>query len=292
MLIVHCSFLILTSCVPQPPNHLTTQPPNHPTTLPTPTLLGTVAPPTRIQPSATPQPDSCIFRTDPATEIGVYRFDWDNATFTIETKLGPIIIDGPRTLTPGPRRLILLHNADIPPSFGVAINFDVGGVLIHDLSTGTQETRDAGGTTLIQTLADPVGDANGLPPYLDITRVERNFGYYPNSTVRVFLAGVRDAPQIWTFQSMAVSLDGQTYTRQSFADGRVNLTVADSQGRVKDWPGPVSIERNIVAFSLQTGVDEAVSAATFTSGGDGDTAGPYPKAAMQKVWEAVKEFCP
>jgi len=110
--------------------------------------------------------------------------------------------------------------------------------------------------------------------------------------VRVYLAGVRDAPQIWTYQSVAVFLGGETYTRQSFSDGRIALTVADTQGRVKDWPGPVTVEGNVVSFALQTGVDQAVSASTFTSGGSGDTVRPYPVENMQSVWDAAKQFCP
>ncbi len=289
LVICHLSFAILisASCATSP-----AATPTFTTIIPTPTLLGTANPPTRVPPTAAPQPGTCIFRTDPTTEIGVYRFQWDNATFALDTKLGPVIIDGPRTLTPGSRQLILLHNADLAPSFGVALNFDAGGSLVYDPASGVQETRDAGGTVIIQNMTDPVGDANGLPAYLDITRVERTFGYYPNSTVRVYLAGVRDAPQIWTYQSVAVFLGGETYTRQSFSDGRIALTVTDTQGRVKDWPGPVTVEINVVAFALQTGVEEAVSASTFTSGGDGDTVGPYPVENMQSVWDAAKQFCP
>ncbi len=282
------SLFILTSCAASSPDTSTTQPPNHPT----PTLLGTANPPTRVPSTATPRPDSCIFRTDRTTEFGLYRFEWDNATFTLDTKIGLVIIDGPRTLTPGPRQLVLIHNADLPPSFGVAINFDVGGSLIYDPASGVQETRDAGGSVTIQNMTDPVGDANGLPAYLDITRVERTFGYYPNSTVRVYLAGVRDAPQIWTYQSITITVGGETYTRQSYSDGSIVLTVTDSQGRVRDWPGPVTVEGNVVSFALQTGVDQAVSASTFTSGGNGDTVGPYPVENMQSVWDAAKQFCP
>jgi len=260
--------------------------------LPTPTLLGTVTPPTLGAPTVTPQPNACFFRTDAHTEIGVYRFDWQNFTFTLETEIGEVIIDGPRTLPPGPRQLILAHNTDLPPSFGLAINFDMGGTLIYDPAVGLQETRDAGGTVLIQNMTDPLGDARGLPDYLDIVRVERSFGYYPTSTVRVYLAGVRKTPQIWTFQNVTVSMGKETFTRQSMADGKINLTVADAQGRVKEWPGPATMDGNVVAFDLQTGVDQAASAATSTSGGEGDVAGPYPLAQMQTLWEAAEKFCP
>jgi hypothetical protein len=235
---------------------------------------------------------ACLFRTDAKTEIGLYRFDWQNFTFTIDTKIGPVIIDGPRTLTPGPRQLILIHNLQLPPSFGVGINFEAGGTLIYDPANGAQEIRDAGGSVSSQSTNDPLGDANGLPAYLDIVRVERAFGYYPTSTVRVYLADVRAAPQIWTFQSVMVTLGGDTFTRQSFADGKIVLAAVDSRGRAIDWPGPATIEDNVVTFSLQTGVDQPVGAATATSGGDGDNAGPFPVEAMKTVWEAARKFCP
>jgi hypothetical protein len=49
---------------------------------------------------------------------------------------------------------------------------------------------------------------------------------------------------------------------------------------------------NVVIFALQTGVGEAVGAFTATSGGAGDTVGPYPLADMQAAWDAAKKSCP
>lgn len=286
------SLLLLTliACAITPtPDHTITGPPLNKAT---PTLLGTVNPPTHLAPTATLRPSTCFFRTDTQTEIGVYRFDWQNYTFTLNAKIGDVIIDGPRTLTPGPRQLILVHNQELPPAFGLAISFDVGGALIYDPATGVQEIRDAGGSITAYSMTDPLGDAQGLPDYLDIVRIERSFGYYPNNTVGVYLAGVRTTPQIWTFQNIAVSVGKETYTRQSFADGKIKLTVTDSQGRVKEWPGPATMDGNVAAFNLQTGVDQTVSATTSTSGGEGDFAGPYPVDRMQTLWEAAKKFCP
>ncbi len=284
----HCSLFILslfvvTSCSPTP------QPLSAPAT--TPPLLGTVNSPTRTPAASTPSPGTCLFRTDATTEIGLYRFDWQNFTFTVDTKIGPVIIDGPRTLTPGPRQLILVHNLQLPASFGVIVNFDAGGTLVYDPANGAQEIRDAGGSVIAQSLSDPLGDAKGLPAYLDIVRIERAFGYYPTSTVRVYLGGVRAASQIWTFQSMMVTLGGDMFTRQSFADGKIVLAAVDSRGRAIDWPGPATAEDNVVTFSLQTGVDQPVAAATATSGGDGDIVGPFPIEEMKTIWETAKKFC-
>ena len=280
------SFVSCTSETRTPPAELQASP------APTATLLGTVHPLTRTPPTATPAPDTCLFRTDASTEIGLYRFDWQNFTFIIDTKIGPVIIDGPRTLTPGPRQLILIHNLQLPSSFGITVNFEAGGTLVYDPANGAQEIRDAGGSVTSQSLSDPLGDANGLPAYLDIVRVERAFGYYPTSTVRVYLGGVRTASQIWTFQSVMVTLGGDTFTRQSFADGKIVLSAVDSRGRGIDWPGPATVEDNAVTFALQTGVDQPVGAATATSGGGGDSAGPYPIKEMKTIWETAKKFCP
>ncbi len=49
---------------------------------------------------------------------------------------------------------------------------------------------------------------------------------------------------------------------------------------------------NVLSFALQTGVGEAVGAFTATSGGAGDTVGPYPLAAMQAAWDAARKPCP
>ncbi len=286
LILLHLFLFLLIACTAVPtPAPVTDR-------LATPTLLGTVSAVTRLPPTLTPQPPTCIFRTGPDTEFGLYRFTWDNATFTLDTKLGPLIVDGPRTLTPGPRQLLLFHNVTSSPAAGFAINFDVGGTLLWDPAHGAQEVRDAGGTAFIQTLTDPTGDANGLPPYLDIIRLERTFGYYPNSIVRVYLAGVRTAPQIWTFQSIGLTLGGSTFTRQSFADGRIAHTQTDGKGPPTNWPGPVTVADNVVSFALQTGVGDAVGAFTATSGGAGDTVGPYPLADMQAAWDAAKKSCP
>lgn len=267
-------------------------PPTPSTPAATPTLLGTVVKPASPSPTGSPRPEACIFRPSPTTEIGLYRFNWEDATLTLDTKLGPVIVDGPRTLNPGPRRLILAYNADLTTSLSVVINFDVGGSLIYDLAGSAQEVRDAGGSVLIQNLADPIGDTKGLPAYLDIARIERTFGYYPNSLVRVYLGGVRSGPQIWTFQNVTVSVGGEAYTYQSSFDDKTVLSVTDSRGRTKEWPGPVTVEENSVTFALQTGWSESVSASTSTSGGEVDTAGPFPVKTMQQIWDATLRACP
>jgi hypothetical protein len=258
----------------------------------TPTLLGTVAGPAAASPSHTPQPGACIFRPSPSTEVGVYRFYWDNAAFTLDAKPGPIIVDGPRSLAPGPRQLILHHDVNAAASLIVVINFDPGGSLIYDLARGAQEVRDAGGTVFVQALADSVGDTRGLPAYLDIVRLERTFGYYPSSLLRVYLGGVRSGPPIWTFQNVAASIGGETFNYRTTFDDQTVLTVIDSQGRTQEWPGPVTVEENVVTFALQTGWREPVSALTSTSGGNADATGPFPVDAMQQTWEAVKQKCP
>ena len=291
ILISLISLISFISCSPATPTLQTASPPAQ-TPFPTPTLLGTVHPPTRASATTTSLPSTCLFRTDTNTEIGLYRFDWQNFTFIIDTKIGPVIIDGPRTLTPGPRQLILIHNMQLPSSFGIIVNFDASGTLVYDPANGAQEIRDAGGSVTNQSLSDPLGDANGLPAYLDIVRVERAFGYYPTSTVRVYLGGVRTASQIWTFQSVLVTLGGEAFTRQSFADGKIVLSAVDSRGRAIDWPGPATVEDNVVTFALQTGVDQPVGAATATSGGDGDTVGPYPIEEMNTIWETARKSCP
>ncbi len=269
----------------------TTLPPRSPVPQETPTLLGTNNPSTQTVPTALPKPASCFFRTNPTDEIGVYRFNWQNATITLNTKIGNLIVDGPRDLTPGPRQLVLLHNTQLTAQASVIVNFDPGGTLIDDPLNGVQEVRDAGGTVVIQNMTDPQGDTKGMPAYLDIVRVERTFGYYPNSVVRVYLAGIHTGQYIWSSQNVSVAVAGQTYTQTNFSDGRIALTQTDTVGRVTDWAGPVTVTGNVFAFALQVGVDQPVSAATITSSGGGDTTALYPVEAMNQVWQAVKQHC-
>lgn len=261
--------------------------------LPTPTLLGTVVSRTTREPStATPRPATCVFRRSPTDEVGVYRFSWDNATITLDTKMGPVIVDGPRNLTTGERQLILTHVASPPPTLDVIINFDVGGSLLYDLNSNVQEVRDSGGSVQIQTLADPANDTKGMPPYLDIVRVERNYGYYPNNTVRVYLAGIQSGPLIWSFQDVAVQVGDTTFTYRKDFNDKVELIETDSLGRDQKWAGPVTATDNVVAFELQVGVGEAVTATTRTSSGPVDSAGPYPVQAMKQLWDSAQQFCP
>jgi len=271
----------------------TTPPPGSPVPQERPTLLGTANPPTRAPATPLPKPDTCIFRTSPSDEIGLYRFNWDNATITLNTKIGKLIVDGPRDLTPGPRQLILLHNTQLPGQASVIVNFDQGGTLIDDPLNNVQEVRDAGGTVVTQTMADAAGDTKGMPNYLDIVRVERSFGYYPTSVVRVYLAGIHSGQYIWSSQSVSISVAGHTYTQLNFSDGRIGLTDTDTRGKVSEWEGPVDVNGNSLAFNIQVGVDQAVSASTATSSSAGpvDITATYPVDSMNQVWQVVKQHC-
>jgi hypothetical protein len=257
-----------------------------------PTLLGTANPPPRAPATPIPTPATCIFRTSPTDEIGLYRFNWDNATITLNTKIGSLIVDGPRDLTPGPRQLVLLHNTQLPPQAGVIVNFDQGGTLIDDPLNDVQEVRDAGGTVVVQAMADPAGDTKGMPNYLDIVRVERSFGYYPNSVVRVYLAGIHTGQYIWSSQSVAVSVAGQTFIQSNFSDGKIGLLQTSASGKTSEWAGPVAVSGNSFAFSIQVGVDAAMSAATYTSSSSSvDAVGPYPVKEFDDIWQAVTGRC-
>lgn len=258
----------------------------------TPTLLGTANPPTPSLAPPTPKPPVCIFRVGASDEAGLYRFDWQNATITLQTKIGPLIVDGPRTLVPGPRQVLLIHDTHFDGTGSLNINFAPGGTLVDDPALGLQEVHDAGGGVVSEAMADPAGDTHGLPAYLDIVRVERTYGYYPNSQVRVYLAGIHTGAFIWNWQSVSVSVAGQTFTQQTFFDNHVVLSQTDSQGRVTGWDGPVTVDGNAVVFSLLAGPDQSVSAATANSGGPADSAGPYPQDHMRKYWQAAGQWCP
>jgi hypothetical protein len=260
---------------------------------PTPTLLGTVrAVTTRNAPTATPRPDHCVFRTGPADEVGVYRFDWDNATFSLDTKIGQLIVDGPRGLTTGPRQLILTQPDSHPPNLSVIINFDVDGSLLYDVSQSAQEVRDGGGSVQVQTLTDPADDTKGMPTYLDIVRVERSYGYYPNNTVRVYLAGIHSGALIWSFQDVAIQIGSKTYTYRKVFDETIQLLETSATNQSKPWDGTVTVENNVVSFNLQVGIGETFTATTATSSGPVDTAGPFPATNMQDLWNATKQYCP
>lgn len=284
IILLSLALVVLSGCVTTPATTETAP-------QPTPTLLGTVSPPPQPAPTPTEARRQCLFRLGAQDEAGLYRFNWLNFTFSIDTKIGTVIIDAAHTLEEGPRQLILAHNSKLPQPFGLAFNIDVGSTLIYDPAAGAQEVRDAGGTVTSQSLTDARGDANGLPAYLDIIRMERTFGYYPNNTVRVYLADVRTAPQIWTFQAVSVMLGGVTYTRKAFADGRVDHLVTDAKGKVAVWDGPITVEGNVLTFMFQTGVDQPMGGATATSGGAGDVVSLFPASRMQTLWDGAARSC-
>ncbi|MBI4631343.1 MAG: hypothetical protein HY740_06435 [Chloroflexi bacterium] len=131
-----------------------------------------------------------------------------------------------------------------------------------------------------------------MPAYLDIARVEREFGYYPNSTIRIYLADVQPIPQVWNYQTIGVTLGKESFHRRSYADGRIDLLTTISKGTPSTWQGTVKmLEPNVFSFEVQTGWDQAMQAFTGTSSGEGDSV-LYPMKAMKELWEGARKFCP
>lgn len=255
---------------------------------PTLTPTHTVSPSAAPAPSATPPRSVCVFRNESNLEVGVYRFEWNNIGIKINTRIGTLNIDGAKNLKTGWRQLILVHNKRLPESFGIAINFDVNQTLLFDPTLDAQEIRDSGGTVIAQSVNDAPGHHSGMPAYLDIARVEREFGYYPNSTIRIYLTDVQPIPQVWNFQTIGVTLGKENFARRSYADGRIELLTTDSKG------SPFTskmLDANVFSFEVQTGWDQAMQAFTGTSSGDGDSV-LYPMKAMKELWDGARKFCP
>ncbi|MBI5053911.1 MAG: hypothetical protein HZB52_11685 [Chloroflexi bacterium] len=261
---------------------------------PQPTLapIPTVTPSSTPEPSATPPRSVCVFRNESNVEVGVYRFEWNNIGIKLNTRIGTLNVDGAKTLKAGWRQLIIVHNKRLPESFGVAINFDVNQTLLFDPTLDAQEVRDAGGTVIAQSVNDVPGHHGGMPAYLDIARVEREFGYYPNSTSRIYLADVQPIPQVWNYQTIGVTLGKESFHRRSYADGRIELLTTISKGTPSAWQGTVKmLEPNVFSFEVQTGWDQAMQAFTGTSSGEGDSV-LYPMKAMKELWEGARKYCP
>ena len=255
---------------------------------PQPTLTPTVSPSATPAPSATPPRSVCVFRNESNIEVGVYRFEWTNIGIKLNTRIGTLNVDGAKNLKAGLRQLILSHNKRLPDAFGIAINFDVNQILLFDPMLDAQEIRDTGGTVIAQSVNDAPGHHGGMPAYLDIARVEREFGYYPNSTIRIYLTDVQPIPQVWNYQTIGVTLGKESFRRRSYADGRIELLSTDSQ--VTSFTSKM-LEANVFSFEVQTGWDQAMQAFTGTSSGDGDSV-LYPMKMMKEMWDGAKRFCP
>ncbi|MBI5714192.1 MAG: hypothetical protein HZC38_12340 [Chloroflexi bacterium] len=263
-------------------------------TTPQPTLapIPTVTPSSTPEPSATPPRSVCVFRNESNVEVGVYRFEWNSIGIKLNTRIGTLNVDGAKNLKAGWRQLIIVHNKRLPESFGVAINFDVNQTLLFDPTLDAQEVRDAGGTVIAQSVNDASGHHGGMPAYLDIARVEREFGYYPNSTIRIYLTDVQPIPQVWNYQTIGVTLGKESFHRRSYADGRIELLTTISKGTPSAWQGTVKmLEPNVFSFEVQTGWDQAMQAFTGTSSGEGDSV-LYPMKAMKELWEGARKYCP
>ncbi len=252
----------------------------------------TVSPSATPAPSPTPPRSVCVFRNESNVEVGVYRFEWDNIGIKINTRIGTLNVDGAKTLKAGWRQLIIVHNKRLPESFGIAINFDVNQTLLFDPTLDAQEIRDSGGTVIAQSVNDAPGHHGGMPAYLDIARVEREFGYYPNSTIRIYLTDVQPIPQVWNYQTIGVTLGKENFARRSYADGRIELLTTVSKGTPSAWQGAVKmLEANLFSFEVQTGWDQPMQAFTATSSGEGDSV-LYPMKMMKELWEGARKFCP
>lgn len=270
-------YFLLISCTTPPP----TLPPTR-----------TVSPSSTPAPSPTPPRSVCVFRNESNVEVGVYRFEWNNIGIKLNTRIGTLNVDGAKTLKVGWRQLIIVHNKRLPESFGIAINFDVNQTLLFDPTLDAQEIRDSGGTVIAQSVNDAPGHHGGMPAYLDIARVEREFGYYPNSTIRIYLTDVQPIPQVWNYQTIGVTLGKESYYRRSYADGRIESLAFDSKGTPSAWQGTVKmLEANLFSFEVQAGWDQPMQAFTGTSSGEGDSV-LYPMKTMKEMWDGARKFCP
>ncbi|MFQ5409798.1 MAG: hypothetical protein ACE5FI_15420 [Anaerolineales bacterium] len=274
-----------------------------PTDAPTPLPFGTVqVQDTTALPTAattpTPRPAVCVFpvvvdeggRIEEAT---VYRFEWVQGveSLTLETRGGALEITGPITLPAGERELVIVHRAELPDR--IAINEDATPSTSYLLEPGAMalEARSPEGVVQWQTLLDPAEDVRGLPPNLDIVRVERQFGEGGNYIMRVSVAEPDDGEYIWTFESVEVLLGDVRYAERTLADGSVISGFYDPQGQFSEWDGTMVVQGNTVTWALDSGGELPFSARSFTSASAGDETAQYPVDLMQRLWEAARAGC-
>ena len=271
---------------------------------PTPTLFGTVSkeftstvPTSTIVPTL--RPDMCVFPIDvdgqgiSIQEAALYRYDWIQGTSSqvLETRDGPVALEGSVTTPAGERQLVIIHHAPLPESFNIIDGLSPGGTMLYDPGTTTSEIRDSKGRVTRQIVSDPSEDVRGLHPNLDITGVERQFSKEGGFIVRVTLTEPDDGKYIWTFETVELLLGNERFAERTMHTGEIISIHYDPTGNYDEWSGTMVVQANTITWALENGGTSPFGARSSTSAATGDTTSMFPVDLMQRLWHLSHDSC-
>lgn len=294
--------LLLAACDPligTAPAAVTTAPTAVP---PSPAPFGTVFQlPTEPAATATPAAASrgtvCVFpftlADGSAFEAARYSINWQQGVTTqqLNTRAGTLQLEGQVTIAAGERSLVILHRADTTPTLEVTDLWPPGSTLLIDPLTGTSETRRADGTVARQLLIDALGDARGMPAYLDITSVDRQFDEAGSYILRITTNTAHEGKFIWSFQELEISIGEERIVQRTLSTGKQLNLYYPTKGKYSNYTGTVVVQANTVTWPLQDGGLLPFAARSATSAAAVDKTEAYPVELFGRLWELAATSC-
>ena len=270
---------------------------------PTPTLFGTAI--TTSVPSdatSTPLPkkipDVCVFpvfneEIGQNDEAAVYRFNWVSGeeNLKIETRGGPITIQGPVNLTSGTRRLLIVHRYPPPEILSISSKLQPESNIIYDTNTDASEVRTEDGYILSQTLYDTAGDIGSLKPALDIISVERQFAEDGGYIMRLTTSVPNDGIYLTSFENIELIIGSERYAHRILNNGKIVNLKYDSEGNYNVWDGTLISQGNTITWVLAEGADANFTAKTATDISIADKTSLFPTDKMDTLWKASQSAC-
>lgn len=270
---------------------------------PTPTLFGTAI--TTSVPSdatSTPLPkkipDVCVFpvfneEIGQNDEAAVYRFNWVSGekNLEIETRGGPITIQGPVNLTSGTRRLLIVHRYPPPEILSVSSKLKPESNLLYDTNTDAAEIRTKDGDILSQTIYDDAGDIGNLKPALDIISVERQFAEDGGYIVRLTTNAPNDGIYETSFENIELRIGSERYAHRILNNGKIVNLKYDAEGNYNMWDGTVISQGNTITWVLDEGSDVNFTVRTATDISIADKTSMFPTDKMDTLWKASQSAC-
>ena len=270
---------------------------------PTPTLFGTaMITPSSSDATPTPSPkkipDVCVFpvfneETGQNDEAAVYRFNWVSGeeNLKIETRGGPITIQGPVNLTSGTRRLIIVHRYPPPETLSVSSKLKPESNLLYDTNTDAAEIRTKDGDILSQTIYDAAGDIGNLKPALDIISVERQFAEDGGYIVRLTTNAPNDGIYETSFENIELIIGSERYAHRILNNGKIVNLKYDAEGNYNMWDGTLISQGNTLTWVLDEESDVNFTVRTATDIRLADNTSMFPTDKMGTLWKASQSAC-
>ena len=228
-----------------------------------------------------------------AYEAARYHFVWKQGITTqqLNTRAGTLQLEGQVTIAAGERSVVILHRADTAATLEVTDLWPPGSTLLIDPLTGASETRRADGTIARQLLLDAIGDTRGMPAYLDIASVDRQFDAAGSFILRITTNTAHEGKFIWSFQELEIGIGEERIVQRTLSSGKQLNLYYPTKGKYSDYTGTVVVQANTVTWPLQAGGLLPFAARSATSAAAVDQTAAYPADLFSRLWELAAASC-